>query len=77
MRDCGATTSEVVSVNVHPTGSRGFKADNNALVMKHGQLPAISWKDKETLVLDCIDCGKDEVTRRSQVGPIRIEFGLR
>jgi hypothetical protein len=67
----------MVSLNVDPTGSRRFEADNKAHVMKHGQSPAVTWKDKETLVLDSSDCGKDEVTRRSEIGHIRIEFGLR
>jgi hypothetical protein len=75
--DCGATTSEVVTVNIHPIGNNGFKADTNALVMKHGPSPSVVWKDKEHLIIDCADCAKDEVTRRSQMGQIRIEYNIR
>jgi hypothetical protein len=40
-RDCGATTPETMSVNVHRKDSRRFSADQSALVMKHGQAPTI------------------------------------
>jgi hypothetical protein len=67
MRDCGATTSETVSVNVSQTGTKGFQADHNALVMKHGQAPKLFWGRNDSLLLDCNDCGsKDEIARRAQ-----------
>jgi hypothetical protein len=78
MRDCGATTSETISVNVHRTGSKGFEADHNALVMKHGQAPGIVWSGNDHLLLDCSGCdSKDEIARATQIGPIHIEHRMR
>jgi hypothetical protein len=77
MRDCGATTSETVSVNVSQTGTKGFQADHNALVMKHGQAPKLFWGGNDSLLLDCHDCdSKDEVARKAQIGPIHIEVRM-
>jgi hypothetical protein len=77
MRDCGATTSEVVSVNVSRTGNKAFQADHNALVMNHGIAPRLAWRGNDTLVLDCDRCdSKDEFERRTQIGPIHIEFRM-
>jgi hypothetical protein len=78
MRDCGATTSETVSVNVHRTGSKGFEADHNALVMKHRQAPGMVWAGNKHLLLDCSGCdSKDEIARATQIGPIHIEHRMR
>jgi hypothetical protein len=77
MRDCGATTSETVSVNVYKTGSKGFQADHNALVMKHGQAPGLFWSGNDRLLLDCHGCNsKDEIARTAQIGPIHIELRM-
>ena len=77
MRDCGSTTSETVSVNVYQTGSKGFQADHNALVMKHGQAPRLFWSENDSLLLDCHDCNsKDEIARAAQIGPIHIELRM-
>jgi hypothetical protein len=77
MRDCGATTSETVSVNVHRTGSKRFDADQNVLVMKHGQVPAVLWTGNDSLLLDCRDCNsKDEIVRASQIGPIHVDYRI-
>jgi hypothetical protein len=77
MRDCGATTSETVSVNVSQTGTKGFQADHNALVMKNGQAPRLFWANNDRLVLDCRDCdGKDEIARRAQIGPVHIQVTM-
>jgi hypothetical protein len=75
MRDCGATTTEVVSVNVHRKGSKKLDADHNALVMKHGEAPEVSWTGNDTLMLYCRSCdSKDEIARKSQIGPIHVEY---
>lgn len=75
MRDCGATTSESVSVNVHRKGSKRFDVDHNALVMKHGQAPAVLWTGSDSLLLDCSRCiSKDDIARASQIGPIHVNY---
>jgi hypothetical protein len=75
MRDCGATTSEIVGVNVHKRGSKKLPADQYALVMKHGEAPVVLWTGNNTLVLDCRSCNsKDEIARAPQIGPIHVEY---
>jgi hypothetical protein len=73
MRDCGATTSEVVSVNVHPTNEKGFDAKNTVLAVKHGS-PGIGWKDNATLKIDCPNCYVYNSV--SQLGSIHIVQNL-
>lgn len=73
MRDCGATSSEVVSVNVSRSGEKAFGAYHNALVMNHGIAPTLAWRGNDTLTLDCDQCDKeDQFERRIQIGPIHI-----
>jgi hypothetical protein len=73
MRDCGATTSELVSVNVHPTNEKRFDAKGTVLVLKHGS-PGIGWKDNATLEIDCPDC--DVYNSVNQLGSIHIDQNL-
>lgn len=75
MRDCGATTSEVVAINVHAAGESELHQRNNALVLKYGKTTGIFWKDNQTLVLDCGDCTTSDVlVKENKVGPIKIEY---
>jgi hypothetical protein len=77
MRDCGATTGEVLSVNVRPAGSNKRSAENNALVVKHGYAISVSWKDATTLAIECHECVAKEITaKRDNVGPVRILYDL-
>lgn len=77
MRDCGATTSEVVSVNVHVAGESKLLQKNNALVLKHGKTAAVSWKDNHTLALECHDCaGSDIIAKADRIGQISIAYDL-
>ena len=73
MRDCGATTSEVVSVNLHPANSKRLDAGNNVLVVKR-ESPGVSWKDNGTLELDCPDC--DVISSVNQLGSIEISQNI-
>jgi hypothetical protein len=77
MRDCGATTSEVVAVNVHPTNESTLRQKNNALVLKYGKTAGVSWRDAHTLALECRDCtANDIVAKIDNVGPIKITYTL-
>ena len=59
------------------TGTKGFQADHNALVMKNGQAPRLFLATNDRLVLDCRDCdGKDEIARRAQIGPVHIQVTM-
>jgi hypothetical protein len=77
MRDCGAMTSEVVSINVHSAQVNRIEQQGNALVLKHGINPGVSWKDNQTLSLDCRECGANQIIAKvDNVGPIHIEYQL-
>lgn len=77
MRDCGATTGEVLSVNIRPAGSSKLSAENNALVVKHSYAISASWKDASTLAIECHECVAKEITaKRDNVGPVHIIYDL-
>jgi hypothetical protein len=77
MRDCGATTSEVDSVNVHAAGEIKLQQQNNALVLKFGKTAGVSWKDNHTLALECHECAASDILAKvDKVGPIRITYEL-
>jgi hypothetical protein len=73
MRNCGATTSEVVSVNLHPSNSKRLDAGNYVLVVKHGS-PGVGWKDNGTLEIDCPDC--DVISSVNKLGSIQVSQNL-
>jgi hypothetical protein len=75
MRDCGATTSEIVAVNVHPIAESRLRQKNNALVLKYGKTAGVSWTDSHTLALECRDCtASDVIAKEDKVGPIKIAY---
>lgn len=76
-RDCGATTAEVFSFNVHLTTESSITAENNVLVMKHDHAVAVKWLSPTKLRLECDSCTNAEVlSRRGKVGPIEIILNL-
>ena len=78
MRDCGATTDEVVSLNVHRAGDTEYKAENNAIVINHGYAPGPLWQGTDILLVACQGCTrKDVISTAAQVGPIRIVNQIR
>jgi hypothetical protein len=75
MRDCGATTAEVVSLNIHTIKSDNLKASNNALVVKHGHTIDATWISSTELRLECTDCSNEEIlANRNQIGIIKIIY---
>ncbi len=77
MRDCGATTGEILSVNVRPADNKNLSQENNALVIKHGYAISTSWKDATTLKIECSECvAKEIATKQDHVGPIHIQYAL-
>ena len=77
VRDCGATTGEVLSVNIHRSEETHFVESNNAFVVKHGYAVHTSWRDNATLDVECTDCKASEViTKRDSVGGIQIVYSL-
>jgi hypothetical protein len=73
MRNCGATTSEVVSVNLHSSNSKRLDAGNYVLVVKHGN-PGVGWKANGTLKIDCPDC--DVISSVNKLGSIQVSQNL-
>ena len=74
MRDCGATTSEVVSVNIHSIGEASLREENNALVVKHGHNLDVTWLNDHSVSISCPDCGVGEIIhKRASIGPISVQ----
>jgi hypothetical protein len=73
-RDCGATTSEVVSVNIHPIGQSSLREENNALVVKHAHTPGVTWLNDHSVSITCPECGAGEIIqKRASIGPISVQ----
>ena len=64
VRDCGATTSEVVSVNIHPVGESSLREENNALVVKHGRAIDVTWLNDHSVSIRCSACSDGEIIRK-------------
>jgi hypothetical protein len=62
-----------VSLQRDPNGND--EAKEHVIVLKHIHRLHVSWKDKETLVIDCRDCTPDEVRLQvTKLGSTRIEY---
>jgi hypothetical protein len=77
MRDCGATSAEVVSVNVHPAGDRDLHSENNAFVVKHEYATDVTWASSGSLTLRCRECrAADVIKKLDKVGPVQLVYDL-
>ncbi len=73
MRDCGATTSEVVSVNIRPITESSARQENNAMIVKHGQFPDVVWLSNSVVSVDCPHClSTDIIEKKVKVGSITV-----
>lgn len=77
IRDCGATTAEVVSINVRPADSQKLDAENNAFVIKHEYATDVAWTSGNILTLRCRQCtAKDVLKKLDKVGPVKVIYDL-
>ena len=76
-KDCGATTTEVLRVAVHPSNRKRGGTEDNALVLKHGDAVSLNWLSPTTLQVACHECVAREVmSKADRVGAVRIIFDL-
>jgi hypothetical protein len=61
LRNCGAATSEVLAVNVHPTQSKKLYEENNVLVLKHEHAIEVTWKDSKSIQIECVGCSPSDI----------------
>lgn len=74
-RDCGATTAETMWVSLQSDPAQKDDAKDHIFVLKHIHRVHVSWKDKETLLIDCRDCTPDEVELQvTKLGSTLIEY---
>lgn len=75
-RDCGATTSETMWVSLQ--GRSNQKHDEpkeHVFVLKHIHRLHLSWRDRNTLFIDCRDCSSDDIRLQvAKLGPTLIEY---
>lgn len=77
IRDCGATTAEVVSVNVHPAADHDLHSENNAFVVKHEYATDVTWTSNSSLTLRCRQCtAADVIKKLDRVGPVQMVYDL-
>jgi hypothetical protein len=77
MRDCGATTAEIVSINVRPADAQKLDAENNAFVIKHEYATDVTWTSGNILTLRCRQCTAQDVLKKlDKVGPVKVIYDL-
>lgn len=76
-KDCGATTTEVLRIVVHPSNRRRGGTEDNALVLKHGDAVSLNWLNSTTLQVSCHECiTKEVMAKADRVGSVHIAFDL-
>jgi len=74
-RDCGATTSEIMAVNVQDMNREHLDADNEVFLTKYVQRIHVSWQAKDILTIDCESCIPDQIHKRLEtLGQIKIVY---
>lgn len=74
-RDCGATTSQYMEVNLHDSSNAHLEARNNVFVTKYVRRLHVSWNGNDSLIVDCENCVASEVsTRMNRLGTIQIVY---
>jgi len=74
MRDCGATTSEVVSIDVRPIAESSARQENIVMLVKHEQIPDVEWLSNSVISVNCPHCpSTDIIEKKVKVGSITVQ----
>ena len=74
-RDCGATTSEYMAVNLQEAKHRRLDVENEVFVIKHVHRLHAFWQGNDSLAIDCENCGSDQAEKKiEKLGPVRIIY---
>jgi len=74
-RDCGATTAEYMTVNLHDFEHKHLDPENDVLVTKYVRRLHVSWHGNDSLILDCENCVAHEIEKKmDKYGTVRIIY---
>jgi hypothetical protein len=74
-RDCGATTSEYIAVNLQDAQQRRLDEENDVFVIKHLHPLHVFWRGNDSLIIDCENCNLDEAEKKlGKLGPVQIMY---
>jgi len=74
-RDCGATTSEYILVNLQEAKQSRLDEANDVFVIKHLHPVHVSWQENDNLKIDCEYCNLDKAEKKlEKLGSVRIIY---
>ena len=74
-RDCGATTAEYMTVNLHDFEHKHLDPENDVFVTKYVRRLHVSWHGNDTLVLNCENCVAHKIEKKmDKHGPVQIIY---
>lgn len=74
-RDCGATTSEYMAVNLQVAKQERLAAENEVFVVKHVHRLHVLWHENDSLTIDCKNCNAAEVEKKlEKLGGVRVIY---
>lgn len=74
-RDCGATTSEYMGVNLQDVKQKHLETKNEVFVTKHIHRLHVSWQGNDSLTIDCENCTADDVKKKlERLGAVQIIY---
>ena len=74
-RDCGATTSEYMAVNIQDVKQKRHDVEKDVFVIKHIHRLHILWQGNDSLTIDCENCNPKEAEKKlEKVGSVRVVY---
>jgi type VI protein secretion system component VasK len=74
-RDCGATTSEYIAVNLQDAKQKRLDEENNVFVVKHLHPLHVFWQGNDSLAVDCGNCNLDEAAKKlEKLGSVKVIY---
>jgi hypothetical protein len=74
-RDCGATTSEYIGVNLQDAKQKRLEEENYVFVIKHLHPLHVFWEGNDSLTVDCENCDLDKAANKlGKLGPVQIIY---
>ena len=74
-RDCGATPSEYIAVNVQDAKQRRLDEKNDVFVIKRLHPLHVFWQGNDSLTVDCENCNLDQASKKlEKLGSVQVIY---
>ena len=74
-RDCGATTSEYIAVNLQDAKQRRLDGKNDVFVIKHLHPLHVFWQGNDSITIDCENCNLDQASKKlEKLGSVQVIY---